>query len=322
MVFYIMMTKKDPSIFVIVLNWNNSTDTVECLKSFQKVQYDNYKIIVVDNNSEDNSVAEIRNFIESHEAEILLIENNENSGFAGGNNVGIKHALESGADYVMVLNNDTTVDNSILRDLVNIAVENSNAGIITPAIYFSDNKDKLWFGGESGLNWIRMEHAIYSSLENKALPVGITDKRVNFLTGACMFIKEEVLRKIKGFDERFFLYFEDADFSLRTVNEGYDLLWTPKAKIWHKISSTTLPQAGSAIMNYYNVRNIMLLAKKHGPWWVRYFYMHIWAYYKFTKQLIKFAFPNKYNIDLARAIMQGIQDYYRGKFGKYVTHRN
>lgn len=313
-----MSPKKDPFVFIVVLNWNNASDTIDCLASLASIEYSNFSVAVVDNASVDDSLERIREYAKDNSAYSLdIIENSENSGFAGGNNKGIDHALQNGAEYVLVLNNDTKVEPSFLSRLVDEAEKSKSAGIVTPAIYFSDKPDKLWFGGSSKISWLRMEHLIENELAEKELPSTAKLVETDFLTGACMLIKREALKDIKGFDERYFLYFEDADISFRVKKKGWKLLWTPNAKIWHKVSATTLPQAGAPLMNYYNMRNIMLLARTHAPFLVRGFYMHLWAYYKFTKQLTKFAFSNKYDLELAKMIMQGIRDYYKGNFGKY-----
>ena len=130
-----------------------------------------------------------------------------------------------------------------------------------------------------------------------------------------MLIKSEILKKIKGFYPPYFLYFEDADLSFSIQKNGYDLVWVPTSNIWHKVSATTLPQLGSTSLHYYNHRNILLLAKRHGPFWVRYFYMHIWALYKYFKQLIKILIGH--NKKVSYAIKQAIEDYYKNKFYKY-----
>jgi len=303
-----------PKVFVILLNWNSVADTILCLRSLDKLDYTDASILVVDNNSTDNSVPELEMFKKNNPAlDLEIIKNNENSGFAGGNNIGIDIALERGADYVLLLNNDTEVSPDFITPLLSEAEKNDKAGIITPSIFFYDERDLLWFGGKTKIEWLRMEKAISNSLFKKKIYGDLISAKVNFLTGACMFIKRKVLEEVGGFDERFFLYFEDADLSLRMQKKGWSLFWTPYSKIWHKVSATTLPSLGSPGMHYYHHRNIMLLAEKHGPLWVK-FYMHIWAFLKVSKQLFKILLGR--DKEISSAIIKGISDYYKRKFGK------
>src|SRR3989344_9241292 len=202
----------EPKVFIILLNWNNVKDTILCLRSLGDVNYKRISILVVDNNSSDNSVPELESFEKNNPSfNLEIIKNNENSGFAGGNNIGIDIALERGADYVLLLNNDTEVSPDFITPLLSEAEKNDKAGIITPSIFFYDERDLLWFGGKTKIEWLRMEKAISNSLFKKKIPDNPVSTKVNFFTGACMFIKRKVLEEVGGFDERFFLYFEDAD---------------------------------------------------------------------------------------------------------------
>ncbi|MEX2145346.1 MAG: glycosyltransferase family 2 protein [Candidatus Spechtbacterales bacterium] len=304
----------EPSVFVILLNWNSFKDTIVCLRSLGKVKYKRVNILVVDNNSSDNSVFELEKFkADNPGLNLEIVKNNENSGFAGGCNVGIRKSLTCGADYVLLLNNDTEVSPDFISPLLCEAEKNKKAGIISPAIFFYDERELIWFGGKTKISWLAMDKAISSSLFKKRISSETSNENVNFLTGACMLIKKETLREIGEFDERFFLYFEDADLSLRAREAGWLLVWTPYSKIWHKVSATTLPSLGSAGMHYYHNRNIMLLAKKHGPIWVK-FYMHVWAFLKIVKQLLKIT--ARQDKEVSCAIIAGIRDYYKNKFGK------
>lgn len=311
-----MLKKDDPSVYIILLNWNNSDETLECLESLRRLMYPNYRVIIVDNGSKDNSLVELNAFKDNSIFPITILENSNNLGFAGGNNTGINYALEDGADYVLILNNDTQVDQHFLSKLMKEMLIHKDAGIVSPAIYFSEKPRLLWFGGESKICWRKMDKLITSDFYMKPMPQYVPTIKTNFVTGACMLIRSDILEKVIGFDDRFFLYFEDADLSFRIQKEGYELYWVPEAKIWHKVSATTLPQVGSYKMNYYNTRNVLLLARKNGPLWIKVFYMHFWAFYKYSKQVLKFIIPG-FDKKLAKAIRKGVMDYYRGKFGKY-----
>lgn len=303
-----------PKVFLVLLNWNNSKDTILCMRSLLKVYYKKIYPLVIDNHSSDNSISELESFRKNNPAFGLeIIKNFENSGFAGGNNVGIRYALKKGADYILLLNNDTVVDPNFVDELLKESQKDDKAGIITPAIFFYDNKELLWFGGKTKIEWWRMDKAISNSLFNKRISKNSTTENVDFVTGACMLIKRQVFESVDGFDERFFLYFEDADLALRVRKNGWKLVWTPSAKIWHKVSATTIPKIGVSRVLYYNNRNAMLLVRKHGPIWAK-LYMHVWAFLKIGKQTIKILVGK--DEDISRAIIMGIRDYYNNKFGK------
>ena len=121
-----------PKVSIIILNWNNYEDTKECLLSLDKITYPNYEVIVVDNGSIDGSTLKIQKEFPQHK----YIYNNDNLGFTEGNNIGMEYAMKKGTDFVLVLNNDITVENGFLESLVDIALKNPDAGIVGPAVYF------------------------------------------------------------------------------------------------------------------------------------------------------------------------------------------
>src|SRR3989338_267363 len=315
-----------PKVSILLLNWNNWKETEECLESLKNIKYPNFNIILIDNGSVDDSLSIMKNFKTSNsQLEIVILENNENLGFGGGNNPGIHYALKNGSDYVLLLNNDTFVDRDFLDKLVEVADHNPKIGLTTPSIFFHDacpsvafgrrrERELLWFGGKTYIQWRKMDKAVTIELFKKKIPQGSLPSKIKFATGACMLIKREVLEKVKGFYPPYFLYFEDVDLGFEIMRAGYELVWVQSSSIWHKVSATTLPKLGSASLQYYNTRNILLFAKRCGPFWVK-IYMHFWAVYTYFKQQLKII--GGYNKELSLAIRQGIGDYYRGRFGKY-----
>ena len=132
-----------PLVYIILVNWNGKRDTLECLESLRSISYSNFKILVVDNASNDGSVEAIRQQFQHVE----VICNKENLRFAGGNNVGILHALKNSADYVLLLNNDTVVKKNFLSELINIAESDTTIGMTCSKIYYYFDKQLLWFAG-------------------------------------------------------------------------------------------------------------------------------------------------------------------------------
>lgn len=305
-----------PRVIIILLNWNNSGETIECLHSLRGVTYPNFSVVVVDNGSSDNSLEKLEKVRqETNDYSITILRNASNLGFSGGNNTGIQHVLMHGADYVLVLNNDTVVDVQFLEELVKEGERNPAVGILAPAIYFYYEPHLVWFGGTTRVEWYRMDKAISSSLFSKEMGSREHPVEVNFITGCAMLLRASALREVDNFDDRFFLYFEDADLSFRFQKAGWGLRWVPSAKIWHKVSVTTLGKLGAPRIHYYNIRNILLLSKKHGPRWMM-AYRPAWAAYTLGKQIGKIVVGR--NREISRAIARGVVDYYRGRYGKYA----
>jgi hypothetical protein len=295
-------------VSIIILNWNGKDDTIECIKSIKRNNYKNYEITVVDNGSEDGSVSEIRKYF--LDSEVNIIENKRNLGFAGGNNVGIRYAIKGSADYILLINNDTTVDEDFLRELVKAGELDNKAGILGPKICFYGEPKRIWFAGGK-VNW----------LKNKGTHIGLDEidqeqynnkKEVDYLTGCCLLIKREVVKKIGDLSEDYFLYYEDTDFSLRTRKAGYKCLYVPKSTIYHKVSRSTKPGSPSYI--YYHTRNGLVLSKRNGSI-INKLFLYPYCIYLFLKQLFKIVFlPQKK--DWALAVLKGEKDFLLGKMGK------
>ena len=304
-----------PLVSIALLKWNNADDTLECLSSLQDVRYPNFDVVVVDNGSEDDSVSRLKDFAKSAPFQVHLLQNGENKGFSGGCNTAIEWALRDGGEYLFLLNNDTTVDPLFLDRLIAEASTRPKAGILVPSIFFYYEPSLLWFGGSTQVRWSKMNQGITSSLFKKELPKEqLSPQVISFATGCAMLLRTDSLRGVGGFDERFFLYFEDADLSFRFRKEGWDIVWVPDSHIQHKVSATTLTKVGSPRVHYYDTRNVLLLSKKHGPWWIG-IYQPLWSAWTLTKQLLKIVAGR--NREVSQAIAWGVVDYYRGRFGKY-----
>lgn len=251
-------------VFIIVLNWNGKKDTIECLESLKKLQNPNSELLtmVVDNGSTDGSVGKIKNeTLRFHSGrELKIIENKKNLGFAGGNNVGIKYALENGADWVVILNNDTVVPENFL-DLLDNA-----ADLAGPVIKF--RRDGRWVYDYGGyLNWWtgRPKHyelPYHSCAEAACHPSPL--RTPDYLSGCCLAIKREVFDKIGLFDKHFFLYFEDVDFCLRAQKAGFKVALEPKVVIFHKLGGTIGRQSGKNI--FHNLKSNFIFINKHLGW--------------------------------------------------------
>jgi hypothetical protein len=217
-----------PKVFIIILNWNNWSDTLECLKSFQNNDYPNYQVVIIDNGSDEKPTP-------PSDPQVKLIYNQENLGFAGGNNVGIRYALEKGADYVLLLNNDTIVSQDFLSKLVKVAESDKKFGLLGPKIYFADEPQKIWFAGGE-VNWLYNKGVMrgYDEIDKGQYDLPQIQE-TGYITGCCLLIKKEAIEKIGLMPEDYFLYYEDTDWSLKAQRAGYDCIFVPAARIWHKV---------------------------------------------------------------------------------------
>jgi GT2 family glycosyltransferase len=244
-------------VAVVVLNWNGRDDTLECLESLMKVDYPNFEILVVDNGSSDDSVSAIRERF----PEVGLLETGENLGFAGGNNAGIARALDGGAEFIFLLNNDTIVDSSVLGNLVTAAESTDAGGIFGAKIYYYFEPQKLWYaGGVWADTRSHFLHVGQNEMDNGVSYRALAE--TDYACGCAFFVKASVFSEVGLLDEKFFLTYEEADLCYRARKAGFRSYVVPDAKVWHKVSRS-MGGAGSVIFNYFMARNRLLWAEKN-----------------------------------------------------------
>ncbi|MEK7450621.1 MAG: glycosyltransferase family 2 protein [Patescibacteria group bacterium] len=258
----------------VILNYNGKDNTIECLNSIENIvlpKDTKMEIIVVDNASVDNSLHDIKKQFPS----VVIIANKENLGYSKGNNLGIKYALENGTDLLIILNNDTIVDRNLIVEFLKSAEKDENIGIVVPKIYFAkglefhrdryQEKDKgkvFWYAGGI-MDWANVigHHRGVDEVDEGQYS---REEKTEFATGCCMLVKKDVFAKIGLFNEKYFLYYEDNDFSRKTKNAGYRIIYSPKAIIWHK-NAASAGGSGSSLQDYYITRNRMLFGIKYAP---------------------------------------------------------
>ncbi|MBL7110266.1 MAG: glycosyltransferase family 2 protein [Candidatus Marinimicrobia bacterium] len=220
------------SVTVIVLNWNGSELLKDCLNSLEKVEYDHFNILVVDNGSTDDSVE----YVTSTFLNVDILELDNNLGFAAGNNAGFKYTLlKNNPDIVVFLNNDTIVDPKFLDELIN-KFENPSIGMSTAKIFYADEPNRIWFNGaDVNLAIGRISHRNIRELDSANT---ITYETTDYATGCCLAIKSDLFSEMDGFDEKFPMYAEDVDLSIRVNQSGREIAMASKAHIWHKVSSS------------------------------------------------------------------------------------
>jgi GT2 family glycosyltransferase len=251
-------------VVIIVLNWNGLVDTLACLESLEALDYQNIELIVVDNGSTDGSVAAIRGQC----PQAMVIETGKNLGYTGGNNIGIEWAMAQVADYILLLNNDTEVAPDFLSLLVEVAEADPSVGMVGPLIYYHDRPQVIWSAG-GAVDWERGSTRMLGLDEADHDQFGLAPRPVDFITGCALLIKSSVVEQIGPLDDRFFVYYEDAEWGARATRAGFKNLIVPQAKVWHKI--TPVQQAVSPLVYYYMTRNRLLFLRAIGAgfavWW-------------------------------------------------------
>lgn len=298
-------------IGIVIVNYNGGDDTLECLRSLENIDWGNYEIIAVDNASDDASF--VLNKIHSDFPRVKILALPRNRGFAGGNNVGINCALENGAEYVILLNNDTVVAPDFATRLVEAAETDEKIGIVGAKIYYFSDKNRIWYNGGE-FSWIDGGRHIQDGVIDDQ-PNDVKIKDTEYATGCILLIKKQAIEKIGLLSENFFMYYEDIDWSLRARKAGYRTVVAPATHIWHKVSRSAF-KLGEPAIHYYNIRNALLLTKKHATVPIKVL-VYAWSVWHYLKQLLKLMFRSSTSKQISRAIMLGISDFYRRRYGVY-----
>ena len=245
----------DPPLVVsVVVNYRGLAETRACVESLLAVDYPVHLIVVVENGSgeiEANSLAA------AMPPQVHVLRSDRNLGYGGGANVGLRWALQAGAEYAWVLNNDTTVDARSVPELVRAMESDPSCGAASPQIQAPIGPESprgVWYaGGVADLRRVTTSHTL-DLLETGALLVP-----VGFVSGCAMFLRTCALTDAGMFWERLFLYWEDVELSFRLRAAGWQLSVAPAARIWHAVHGSV----GSSVANYYYYRNAILVANRH-----------------------------------------------------------
>ena len=324
----------EPKVSIILLNWNGWEDTVECLESLYQISYTNYNIILVDNNSEDDSLHRIKEYLmgdmpirsefyeydtsnkpiqlvckgetpRNGDESLILIKNTENLGFAGGNNVGIEYSMqELKPDYVLLLNNDTVVDKYFLNELVKTGESNPEIGFVGAKTLFYDKETTIQ---EAGGGMIDYAHAEVEGIGYNEVNDGSIDSYIepDYIGGVCILVKSRVIEEIGGLDENYFMYWEDVDWCTTGLEHGYGSAYQYKAVIWHKYGSSS----ENTFKMYYLNRNRLYFMRKHtaGMKYLK-FLMYFVPYILFEST---YQFIRKRDSNMARAYFHSMIDGFK-----------
>jgi GT2 family glycosyltransferase len=287
-----------PSNFVsiILVNFNGEDVLFDCLSSLEKfVPKHNSEIIVVDNNSQDNSI----NIIERKFPDVRLIKLPQNLGFGTGNNAGAKEAK---GDFLFLLNTDTIVTSDFLPHLLELMSLNSDVGIIGPKLVFPDGKFQVSFSPEiSFTGEIRAKKMHKNSYNENKLHLIEKDfqsiKVVDIVVGAAFFIRKDLFALLGGFDEKFFMYFEESDLCKRVRDKGYKILYTPHISIIH-LRGHSVKKSSDRMSLEYRKSQIYYYHKHCQLWEI--FCLKVYLLVKFLYEYLKS--PNFYNLEIIKLV--------------------
>jgi len=246
-----------PLVYFVVLNYRNFSDTIECVRSVEKIDYPNYRVVIVDNGSDNESETVLAETFPRH----MVIQAGRNGGYAAGNNVGIRRAIEDGADFFLILNNDTVVAPDFLSELVNHALENPEVGLLGPLILQSDGtvydpcvrrrprlRDILWYMGVG--HWFGAttdRHQLAASERERSLG---TPREVDVISGACMLLRASLVEEIGLLDENTFLFAEEFILHEKIRGTRYKTVMVPRSRIVHKAGRSVKTVGARTVLAY------------------------------------------------------------------------
>lgn len=286
---------------IVILNFNLKDDTIELLHSLCEAGIDLDQIILIDNGSSDGSIDAFRR---EFDGQLQIVENQQNTGFAGGNNQGFALAVNRGAEWVLLLNNDTIAPSDFLKYFFNTISEEHSYQIYSPVIYYYSNPEIIWHMGAYAIPGTLLGLNRY---RGKKLPGNLNPiSRVDYISGCAMFIHVDVYKKIRLFDPRFFAYWEEIDFCYRARKAGFNIGVISNCKLLHKVSLTA--KNNSAFQRYYYTRNMFYYFRKNSKG-ILFLLMTLFGVIKVFLQIFNDVLSNQTNLILPswRGFLHGLK---------------
>ncbi|HEY9226920.1 MAG TPA: glycosyltransferase family 2 protein [Gemmatimonadaceae bacterium] len=264
--------RDDARVAAIVVNYRTPELTIACVESILASDGVDPRVVVVDNASNDDSVARLRARFDAVD-EIAIVARATNDGYAGGNNAGVTLAVDAGARYAFVLNSDTILHRECLRRIVADAERDPRIALVTPRILYGDQPDRTWFGGSRFSRWRGRPIHVESSLSDA--------RDLDFASGCALLVKLDArgwkfepdptsnLQPPTSdlFDASLFSYGEDLDLSLRVQNAGGRIRYVPDATVLHFVGSSHRRAGGESLRFYLSTRNLLRVAARHARWY-------------------------------------------------------
>jgi GT2 family glycosyltransferase len=294
-------------VFVVLLNWNGWQDTIECLESLEAMNHPGLRLVVVDNGSTDDSWERLSAWRAGGGPggrDLALIQSGDNLGFAGGSNIGMKYALEAGADVVWLLNNDTVVEPQSLSRMLSVLEARPDVQVASPQIRYFHDRSRIWNCG-GFLTWYGTYRYLYAGAATADAPSSGTE-RITFVSGCAPLIRASLLREVGLLTTRFFFGTEDIEFSQRLQEAGKSIVCVHDSVIFHKVGSSVRKKAAkpSAGMAYHYYLSIFINMKGRfsRPAW------HAWRLgyllYILPMVMLRHGIPGRELAPLARALLR------------------
>ncbi len=294
-------------VAIVVLNWHGRSDTLLCLRSLAALSYPNWSVILIDNGCREFSASELNALLPGAH----YLQTQSNRGFAGGANVGIRHAIEAGADYVLLLNNDAVVEPGALTEMVRVVEAEPLTGVVGAKLLQMDHPGRLEAAGLLvDMRWGRLfeagfgadDHGQYDHVDDVAA-----------VSGGAMLLSRALCAQLEGFDERYFSYLEDVDLCLRARKAGFGVRLAPRARVHHKGKAST-GGGRSELALYYATRNHLMLMREHG---VGSSVLRLLRCVVIVALNASYTFRGDWSTQPARlrAVYRGVRDYRRGVVG-------
>lgn len=256
--------KPNERVAIIILNWNNYEDTFECLKTLEKLNYTQFSVFLVDNNSNDGSFEKLQSNYKSglFSIDIEFIQTNDNLGFAAGNNIAIQRAYEQGFEFFWLLNNDTIVNSNTLNPLVETLKQKKDVGIVGSKIYYY-NSDEIWFiGGKVNCLTGSAKHISTKKMQGKNLNSALME--VDYITGCSLFFRRQLIDSVGYMNNDYFLYYEETDWNVRARKKGWKIMLASESDLYHKVSFSSGGENNKApYVAYYDIRNGYVFAYRN-----------------------------------------------------------
>jgi GT2 family glycosyltransferase len=296
---------EEPSVAIILVNWNGYDLTKSCVKSLNHLTYTNFSVILVDNGSEDKSVERLKNEF----PDLTYLQNKENLGFTGGNNIGILYALEKNFGYVLLLNNDTVAEPEFLEPMVAFLEKNPTYGAAQPKILFEGKRNTIWNAGGGYFKWLEMTWSV--GIGEKDNGQFDREKDTPWITGCCFLVKTSCIRQTGLLDNGYFAYYEDVDWSFRMKKNGFRLRYIPTSVVYHVVGASSISKQNtkegvvSPIVHFYRIRNHLYLIRSHSQWMS---FLLSLVYQSFKNLAFIFLFMVRGRTEKAKAVYKGYLD--------------
>jgi GT2 family glycosyltransferase len=299
------MTHSIPSVGIVTANYNSADFIGEFADSLRRVRYPNFRLIVIDSASRDGSAGELARLV----PDAVLLPSEENLGTAGGNNRGIAYCLEQGFDYVLLLNNDTVLTEDFLDRLV--AAAGGRTLAVPKILYHFDRRLISTHAGD--FDWRRgvFRHSFHGRPDS---PAASAPRELETASFCCALVPAAAFREVGLLDERFFMYYEETDWLRQARDRGYRLLYWPEAVVYHRESASSGGGWMTPFKHYYATRNRPYLVRKHST--SRGAYALFTAYFLAGRLFYLALHLLRRRPRLARALVRGVLDYYRGHMGR------